>query len=133
MRASSPNGSIHARVSGERLATALRSAHAYWAAGEPVRAARSFAAEADVFGFVIGGNENEAQRSGGRIVSFLDALGDVRDVARSKIWTRRCPRSSRRSWPAASRGVPAVKPLTTSPACGSSPSSRQRASSLTLL
>ena len=70
----------HARVSGERLATSLRSAYAYWEVGEPVRAARSFAAEADILGFVIAGNENDAQRSGGCIASFLEALGDVRDV-----------------------------------------------------
>jgi DNA helicase-2/ATP-dependent DNA helicase PcrA len=69
-----------ARVSGAQIARALHSAHAFWSAGEPVRAARSFAAEADVLGFVIASNENDAQRSGGHIVSLLDALGDVRDV-----------------------------------------------------
>lgn len=72
----------HARVTGKRFATALRSALAYWAADDPVRAARSFASEADVLGFLIAGDETAAQRSGRQIVRFLDALADVRDVRR---------------------------------------------------
>jgi len=68
------------RISGRQLGTALRSASAHWDANDPVRAARSFAAEADALGFVIAGDEPSAQRSAGRIVHFLDALGDVRDV-----------------------------------------------------
>jgi DNA helicase-2/ATP-dependent DNA helicase PcrA len=69
-----------ARVSSAQLAAALRSARTFWDAGEPVQAARAFAAEADVLGFVIAAGERDAQRSSRRITSFLDALADVRDV-----------------------------------------------------
>lgn len=69
-----------ARVSGERLADALRSGQALWVAGDVSGAARRFAAEADVLGFVASQSENNAQRSSARIVSFLDALADVRDI-----------------------------------------------------
>jgi superfamily I DNA/RNA helicase len=68
------------RVPPERLAAALRAAQAYWVANEPVLAARAFAAESDVLGFAIAGDENDARRSGARIVRMLDALDDVRDV-----------------------------------------------------
>jgi DNA helicase-2/ATP-dependent DNA helicase PcrA len=70
----------HARVPGAQLAGALRSAREFWNSGDPVRAARSFAAETNVLGFVVDGNEREVQRSSRRITSFLDALADVRDV-----------------------------------------------------
>ncbi len=69
-----------ARVSGERLAGALRSARAHWDANQPVRAGRAFAAEANVLGFAIADDENDARRSGARIGNFFDGLADVRDV-----------------------------------------------------
>jgi DNA helicase-2/ATP-dependent DNA helicase PcrA len=68
------------RVSGARLAGALRSAREAWDGGDPLRSARSFAAEADVLGFVVAASEPEVQRSSRRITQFLEALGDVRDV-----------------------------------------------------
>jgi DNA helicase-2/ATP-dependent DNA helicase PcrA len=72
------------RVPTERLAAALRAARSHWIANEPVLAARAFAAAADVLGFAIAGDENDARRSGARIVNMLDALDDVRDV-RAKL------------------------------------------------
>jgi DNA helicase-2/ATP-dependent DNA helicase PcrA len=69
-----------ARVPAQRTIAALRAASSHWDADEPVRAGRAFAAEADLLGYVIAGDENDARRSGARIVNLFDALADVRDV-----------------------------------------------------
>jgi superfamily I DNA/RNA helicase/RecB family exonuclease len=68
------------RVAGARLAGALRSARDFWDAGDLVQAARSFAAQSNVLGFVIVADEPDAQRSSRRLTSFIDALADVVDV-----------------------------------------------------
>lgn len=70
------------RVSGTRFAAALQSAHAHWDAHEPVKAARCFAAETNLLGFVTAGSEDDARRSSSNILSFLEGLGDVRDLHR---------------------------------------------------
>jgi hypothetical protein len=68
------------RVSGARFAGAVQSAHAYWDSDEPVQAARRFAAEANLLGFVTAGSDDDARRSSSNIVTFLKGLGDVRDL-----------------------------------------------------
>ena len=68
------------RVSGARLAAALRSARAFWDAGDPAQAARAFALDSNLLGFAIAGDERDARRSARRLTEFLAALGDVRDV-----------------------------------------------------
>lgn len=72
--------SADGRVPGAQFASALQSAHAYWDADEPVKAARRFAAEANLLGFVTAGSEDDARRTSAAMVAFLDGLGDVRDL-----------------------------------------------------
>jgi DNA helicase-2/ATP-dependent DNA helicase PcrA len=67
-----------------RLALGIRSAEEYWQKNELVRAARSFAAESNVLGYVISGDEDRARLSASRIKAFFDGLGDVYDV-RAKL------------------------------------------------
>ena len=69
------------RVDAVRIAAAVQAAQRAWDAGDPVAAARCFATEADVLGFVVAGSERAAQRSSDCIARLLEALADVRDVA----------------------------------------------------
>ncbi len=71
---------VTGRTSGARIADALRSAQALWLHDEPVRAARAFASEADLLGYVIDGGEDAARRSAQRIATFVAGVADVRDV-----------------------------------------------------
>jgi superfamily I DNA/RNA helicase/RecB family exonuclease len=71
---------VRSRVSGARLAAALQSARDFWDAGDLAQAARSFAAESNVLGFVLAQDELDARRSSRRLTGFIDALADVRDV-----------------------------------------------------
>ena len=69
-----------AALSGTQLAGAIRAAHALWNENHPVRAAKYIAVHAGILAFAIDGEEAAARRAVGRIESFLEALGDVRDV-----------------------------------------------------
>ncbi len=68
------------RVSGAQIAAALRCARGFWDANDPMRSARTFAADADVLGFVIAADERGVKRSSRRMTQFLDGLADVSDV-----------------------------------------------------
>ncbi|MBD5657521.1 MAG: ATP-dependent helicase, partial [Candidatus Eremiobacteraeota bacterium] len=69
---------------GARLASALRSAEQLWLKNEPLRAARSFAADSNILAYILSGDEDRARLSASRIATFLDGLGDVNDV-RTKL------------------------------------------------
>jgi superfamily I DNA/RNA helicase len=71
---------VPARISGGRLAAALRAANVEWLANEPVRAGRAFAAGADLLGFAVANDENAVRHAAAAISSFLAGLGDVRYV-----------------------------------------------------